>query len=38
MTLPEGVKPDDIEATTTDRVLELKILFPVPRRSRRRSR
>jgi HSP20 family protein len=30
MTLPEGVKPEDIKATTTDGVLELRIPVPGP--------
>jgi HSP20 family molecular chaperone IbpA len=31
MALPEGVRSEDIEATTTDGVLELKIPVPVPK-------
>jgi HSP20 family protein len=31
MALPEGVKSDDIEATTTDGVLELRIPVPAPK-------
>ena len=30
MALPEGVKSDDIEATTSDGVLELRIPVPAP--------
>ena len=44
MALPEGVRSEDIEATTSDGVLELKIPVPVPKekpakrsRSRRRA-
>jgi Hsp20/alpha crystallin family len=31
MALPEGVKSDDIEATTSDGVLELRIPIPAPK-------
>jgi HSP20 family protein len=31
MTLPEGVKSDDVEATTSDGVLELRIPVPAPK-------
>ena len=31
MALPEGVKADDVEATTVDGVLELKIPLPTPK-------
>jgi HSP20 family protein len=31
MTLPEGVKADDVKATTVDGVLELKVSLPTPK-------
>jgi Hsp20/alpha crystallin family len=38
MALPEGVKADDVEATTVDGVLELKIPLPTPNHQREHPR
>lgn len=37
MTLPEGVKADDIEATSTDGVLELRVPLPKPEQKPKRT-